>query len=55
MEFMIAVSEAPAWKLFDLVKVQRKEGVTAPRSIEDYVLDVQEDALPQGVSCQQMG
>ena len=49
------LGEAPAWKLFDLVKVQRKEGVTAPRSIEDYVLDVQEDALPQGVSCQQMG
>ena len=49
------LGEAPAWKLFDLVKVQRKEGVTAPRSIEDYGIDVQEDALPQGVSCQQMG
>ena len=49
------LGEAPAWKLFDLVKVRRKEGVTAPRSIEDYGIDVQEDALPQGVSCQQMG
>lgn len=49
------LGEAPAWKLFDLVKVHRKEGVTAPRSIEDYGIDVQEDALPQGVSCQQMG
>lgn len=49
------LGEAPAWKLFDLVKVQRKKGVTAPRSIEDYGIDVQEDALPQGVSCQQMG
>lgn len=49
------LGEAPAWKLFKLVKVQRKEGVTAPRSIDDYTIEVQEDALPQGVTCEQMG
>ena len=49
------LGEAPAWKLFELVKVHRKEGVTAPRSIDDYTIEVQEDALPQGVTCEQMG
>lgn len=49
------LGEAPAWKLFKLVKVHRKEGVTAPRSIDDYTIKVQEDALPQGVTCEQMG
>ena len=49
------LGEAPAWKLFKLVKVHRKEGVTAPRSIDDYTIEVQEDALPQGVTCEQMG
>lgn len=49
------LGEAPAWKLFKLVKVHRKEGVTAPRSIDDYTIEVQENALPQGVTCEQMG
>ena len=49
------LGEAPAWKLFELVKVHRKEGVTAPRNIDDYTIEVQEDALPQGVTCEQMG
>ena len=49
------LGEAPAWKLFELVKVHRKEGVTAPRSIDDYTIEVQEGALPQGVTCEQMG
>jgi len=40
---------APAHRLFDLVKVQKKPGVEAPRKYEDY--DVRFDAgnLPQGV------
>ena len=49
------LGEAPAWKLFELVKVHRKEGVTAPRNIDDYTIEVQENALPQGVTCEQMG
>ena len=49
------LGEAPAWKLFKLVKVHRKEGVTAPRSIDDYTIEVREGALPQGVTCEQMG
>lgn len=49
------LGEAPAWKLFDLVKVQRKPDVTAPRSFADYEWSVDLSALPQGVSCQQLG
>ena len=49
------LGEAPAWKLFDLVKVQRKPGVTAPRSFADYEWSVDLSALPAGVSCQQLG
>ena len=46
---------APAHKLFDLVKAARKEGVTAPRSYEDYTVTVVEDELPNGVTCTRMG
>ena len=35
---------APAHKLFDLVKVAHKDGVTAPRSYGDYTVSVDEDA-----------
>ena len=46
---------APAHKLFDLVKAARKEGVTTPRSYEDYTVTVAEDQLPNGVTCTRMG
>ena len=46
---------APAYKLFDAVKVARKEGVTAPRSYGDYVVNVEKNASPQGVSFEIMG
>ena len=46
---------APAYKLFDAVKVARKEGVTAPRSYGDYLVNVAEGEIPQGVRCEIMG
>ncbi len=45
---------APAYKLFDLVKAARKEGVTAPRSYADYTVSVDEAHLPDGVTCTRM-
>ena len=45
---------APAHKLFDAVKVQRKEGVSIARSYEDYQLTISRDALPQGINCTEM-
>ncbi len=41
---------APAHKLFDGVKVERKEGVEIPRSFMDYVVEVDRE-LPEGVTC----
>lgn len=45
------LGNAPAHKLFDLVKVEKKADVTAPRAYADYTVDVNEADLPNGVSC----
>ena len=48
---------APAWKLFDLVQVERTEkDASAPaRFYRDYRVTVDESALPAGVICRRMG
>ena len=43
------LGNAPAHSLFDLVRVGRNEGVEAPREFSDYVVTVDEDAVPEGV------
>ena len=48
------LGNAPAYKLFNLVKVQKKEDITAPRAYSDYTIEVEIDKLPQGVSCQRL-
>lgn len=48
------LGNAPAYKLFDLVREQRKEGVTTPRSYSDYTVSVDEANLPSGVTCIRM-
>ena len=48
------LGNAPAYKLFDLVSAQRKEGVTTPRSYSDYTVSVDEANLPSGVTCIRM-
>ncbi len=45
------LGNAPSYKLFDKVKVARKEGVIAPRSYVDYTVTIEED-LPAGVTCE---
>ncbi len=50
-----ALGNAPAYKLFEAVKVARKDGVTAPRAYADYAVTIDEDAIPQGVSYGKMG
>ena len=49
------LGNAPAYKLFDLVKAERKPGVVAPRSYSDYTVSVNEAGLPEGVTCTRMG
>lgn len=48
---------APAWKLFEAVKVERtnKEDTSPARSYRDYQVTVDEGALPAGVTCTVMG
>lgn len=48
------LGNAPAYKLFDTVSVKRKEGVIAARSYSDYEVEVEENKLPEGVSCVRM-
>lgn len=49
------LGNAPAYKLFDLVKAARKDGVTAPRAYSDYTVHIDESRLPDGVTCIRMG
>ena len=43
------LGNAPANKLFDRVKVQKKEGVAVPRSFADYDVSINKDNLPTGI------
>ena len=47
------LGNAPSYRLFDAVHVQRADGVTVARQYSDYVVTVEED-LPAGVTCQRM-
>lgn len=40
---------APAHKLFDLVEINRREGIEAPRSCTDYEVVFHQSRLPKGV------
>ncbi len=45
------LGNAPAHKLFELVRAEKKPGVDAPRAYGDYSVTVDETALPDGVTC----
>ncbi|WP_296956050.1 type I-C CRISPR-associated protein Cas7/Csd2 [uncultured Dialister sp.] len=47
------LGNAPSYKLFDLVKVQKKEGVAVPRAFSDYEVTIDEKNLPEGVHIEQ--
>lgn len=51
------LGNAPAWKLFESVRIQRKDpNDPAPaRSYQDYTVSVDQSALPSGITCVQMG
>ncbi len=40
---------APAHRLFDLVKIEKRHEVTAPRSFSDYTIAIDKTNLPKGV------
>ena len=45
------LGNAPAYKLFDTIHVQKKDGIVAPRQYADYEVIVDEDKLPEHVTC----
>ena len=47
------LGNAPAYKLFDAVTVQRRDPTTPARSYHDYTVTVS-NALPEGVTCERM-
>ena len=49
------LGNAPAWKLFERVRVARKADVTVPRSFTDYEWTVDDANLPDGVTCEVKG
>ncbi|MGD0230744.1 MAG: type I-C CRISPR-associated protein Cas7/Csd2 [Syntrophorhabdales bacterium] len=40
---------APAHKLFDLIRVEKKDGVAAPRSFNEYAISIALSKMPNGV------
>jgi CRISPR-associated protein Csd2 len=40
---------APAHKLFDLIKIEKKDGVAAPRSFNEYAISIALSKMPKGV------
>lgn len=51
------LGNAPAWKLFDTVEVRRKHPNDSmpARSFQDYEILVDQDRLPEGITCQRLG
>lgn len=46
---------APAHKLFERIRISRRNGVEVPRRYSDYEVSVDETALPSGVTLTRMG
>lgn len=45
------LGNAPAYKLFDSIKINRKPGIETPRSFNDYNFGVDTEAIPESVTC----
>ena len=48
------LGNTPSYKLFDAVHVTKKEGVIAQRSYNDYTVTIDEEGLPESVTCTRM-
>ena len=49
-----ALGNAPANKLFDLVHVAKKADVDAPRKFDDYMVTIDRDNIPSGVTIEEL-
>lgn len=48
------LGNAPANKLFDLVKIEKKDNNDVPRSFFDYIVTIDTEKLPQGVTIEEL-
>ncbi len=48
------LGNTPSYKLFDAVHVAKKEGVVAPRAYSDYTVTIDEESIPESVTCTRM-
>lgn len=48
------LGNAPANKLFDLVRITRKDDSNASRSFDDYAIEIDKSDLPKGVEIEEM-
>ena len=48
------LGNARSAQLFDLVKVEKKDGVEFPRSFADYIVSVDKEHVPAGVTVEEM-
>ena len=49
-----ALGNAPANQLFDLVHVEKKADVDVPRKFGDYVVSIEKEKIPSGVSLEEL-
>lgn len=49
-----ALGNVPSHKLFDRIKIEKKEGVVVPRKFSDYEVKIDRTALPNGVEVIEM-
>lgn len=45
------LGNAPAYKLFETIHVEKRKDAAVPRSYQDYSVSVDYDKIPQGVTC----
>lgn len=45
------LGNTPSYKLFDAIKIKRREDVKVARSYNDYEITISESEIPQGVTC----
>ena len=46
------LGDCPAYRLFDAIEVRRKDEVVYPRKYQDYVVDINEEMIPDTVEMQ---
>lgn len=45
------LGNTPAYKLFDAIKIKRREDVKVARCYDDYEITIAESEIPQGITC----